>query len=110
MNISDDPIARTKKMVILARECSVSITQAIAVVLVRIGGTVVDAKLKGKPEKVHWRIKLLTAEGPVKVYVDGRTGEILEACAEGSLPSADERVSPKELVAGHTEELESTPR
>ncbi len=110
MNISDDPIARTKKMGTLARACSVSITQAIAVVLVRIGGTVVDAKLKGKPEKVHWRIKLLTAEGPVKVYVDGRTGEILEAWSEGSLPLADERVSPKELVPGHTEQLESTPR
>src|SRR5512147_2866386 len=105
MNISDDPIARTKKMVILARECSVSITQAIAVVLVRIGGTVVDAKLKGKPEKVHWRIKLLTAEGPVKVYVDGRTGEILEAWSEGSLPLADERVVPTDVMAGHTQDL-----
>jgi len=110
MNFSDDPIARTKKMVILARECSVSITQAIAVVLVRIGGTVVDAKLKGKPEKVHWRIKLLTAEGPVKVYVDGRTGEILEAWAEGSLPLAEDKVVPNDVMIGHTQDLESAPQ
>jgi uncharacterized membrane protein YkoI len=110
MNISDDPVARTKKMVILARECSVSITQAIAVVLVRIGGTVVDAKLKGKPEKVHWRIKLLTAEGPVKVYVDGRTGEILEAWSEGTLPSPDDRAVPKDVMVGHTQDFESAPR
>jgi uncharacterized membrane protein YkoI len=110
MRDSDDPLARTRKMVTLAHACSISITQAIAVVLVRIGGTVVDAKLKGKPEKVHWRIKLLTAEGPVKVYVDGRTGEILEAWSEGTLPRLDDRVAPKEVMAGHTQDLESAPQ
>jgi uncharacterized membrane protein YkoI len=110
MKNSDDPLKRTKKMVALADACSISINQAIAVALVRIGGTVVDVKLKGKPEKVHWRIKLLTADGPVKVYIDGRSGEILEAWSEGSLPLPDDRVVPKEVMVGHTQELESTPR
>jgi hypothetical protein len=110
MKDSHDPLARTKKMVTLAHACSVSINQAITVALVRIGGTVVDAKLKGKPEKVHWRIKLLTAEGPVKVYIDGRSGEILEAWTEGSLPLPDERVVPKEVMVNHTQDLESAPR
>jgi len=77
-----DPLARAKKMVALAHACSISIDQAVKVALMSIGGTVVDAKMKGKPEKVHWRIKLLTAEGPVKVYVDGRSGELLEAWSE----------------------------
>jgi hypothetical protein len=90
-------------MVALAHACSVSIDQAVKVALMSIGGTVVDAKLKGKPEKVHWRIKVLTAEGPVKVYVDGRSGEILEAWSEGSVPLVDDRVLPKEVMVGHTE-------
>ena len=110
MRDSHDPLARTKKMVALAHACSVSINQAIAVALVRIGGTVVDVKLKGKPEKVHWRIKLLTADGPVKVYIDGRSGEILEAWCEGSLPAPDDRVGPKDVTLGDPQELESAPR
>jgi peptidase YpeB-like protein len=110
MRNCDDPLARTKKVVALVHACSVSINQAIAVALVRIGGTVVDVKLKGKPEKVHWRIKVLTAEGPVKVYIDGRSGEILEAWSEGSLPLPDDRVVPKDVMVGHTNKLESAPR
>jgi hypothetical protein len=105
-----DPLAQTKKMVALAHACSVPIDQAIKVALMSIGGTVVDAKLKGKPEKVHWRIKLLTAEGPVKVYIDGHSGEILEAWSEGSLPLPDDRVPPKEVMVAQTQELESAPR
>jgi uncharacterized membrane protein YkoI len=73
-------------MLALARACRVPINQAIKVALMRIPGTVVDAKLNGMPGKVHWRIKLLTAEGPLKVYIDGGTGQILEAWSEGSLP------------------------
>lgn len=110
MDNSHDPLARTKKMVALAHACSVSINQAVNVALMSIGGTVVDAKLKGKPEKVHWRIKLLTAEGPVKVYIDGRSGEILEAWSEGSLSLPDDRVLPKKIMLTHTQELESAPR
>jgi uncharacterized membrane protein YkoI len=101
MGNSHDQLVRTKKVVALARACSVPIDHAIKVALMKIGGTVVDAKLKGKPEKVHWRIKVLTAEGPVKVYIDGRSGEILEAWSEGSLPLAD--VLPKEIMVGHSE-------
>jgi hypothetical protein len=103
MSNSHDALLRTKNMVALAHACSVSIDQAVKVALMSIGGTVVDAKLKGKPEKVHWRIKVLTAEGPVKVYVDGRSGEILEAWSEGSVPLVDDRVLPKEVMVGHTE-------
>ncbi len=110
MSTSNDPIARTKKMVALALASSITIDQAIKVALMNIGGTVVDAKLKGKPDNVYWRIKLLTAEGLLKVYIDARSGEILEAWAEGSFPLADVRVGPKELEIGHTEALESAPR
>lgn len=110
MRDSHDPLARARKMVALAQACSVSIDRAIKVALMSIGGTVVDAKLKGKPEKVHWRLKLLTAEGPVKVYIDGRSGEILEAWSEGSLPLPNDRVLPTVVMVDHAQELESAPR
>ena len=85
MNDSHDLLGRTKKTVALAHACSVSIDQAIRTAQRVIGGVVVDAKLKGKPEHVLWRIKLLTAEGCVKVYIDARSGEILEAWAAETL-------------------------
>jgi len=110
MRDSCDPLVQTKKMVALAHACSISINQAVNIALTSIGGTVVDAKLKGKPDKVHWKIKVLTAEGLIKVYIDGRSGEMLEAWCEGSLSSPSNRVLPKEVMAGHTQELESAPR
>ena len=110
MSSKNDPLARTKKMVALALACSISIDQAIKVALMNVRGTVVDAKLKGKPGKVHWRLKLLTTEGPVKVYIDARSGEFLEAWSEDSIPLADERVGQKELLVSHTETLESAPQ
>jgi uncharacterized membrane protein YkoI len=109
MSDSDDQLARRKKMIALAHACSVPIDQAIKVALMSIGGTVVDAKLKGKPEKVHWRIKLLTAKGPLKVYIDGRSGEIIEAWSEGSPPLHDDRAVPKKVMIGDTQKLESAP-
>jgi len=110
MNHSNDPLVRTKKMLALARACSVSIDQAIKVALMNIGGTVVDAKLKGKPEKVHWRIKILAKEGPIKVYVDGSSGQILEAWSEESRHFPDEGMLPKEALVSPPAELESAPR
>lgn len=105
-----DPLVRMRKMTALAQACSVSIDRAIKVALMSIGGTVVDVKLKGKPEKVHWRIKLLTVDGPVKVYIDGRSGEIIEAWCEGSLPYPQERVMPQKAIVDHAQELESASR
>jgi len=110
MRDSCDPLVQTKKVVALAHACSIPINQAVKVALMTFGGIVVDAKLKGKPEKVHWKIKVLTAEGLVKVYIDGRSGDMLEAWSEGSLSSPDNRVLPKEVIADHTQELESAPR
>lgn len=74
-----DRLMQAKKTAALVEACSVSIDQAVKAALSCIAGTVVDARLKEKDDHVVWRIKLLTTEGRVKLYVDGRTGGILEA-------------------------------
>jgi len=99
MRHDHDPLVQEEKTVALARASSVSIGQAIKVALKSIGGTAVDAKLKGKPGNVRWRIKVLSAEGTVKVYIDGRSGVVLES-----------RVLPKSLMIDRTQNLESLPR
>ena len=109
MRTHHDPFIQHTKTVALAKTSSVSIHQAITVVLMSIGGTVVDAKLKGKPDNAHWRIKVLTAEGTVKVYIDGRSGDILEAWSEGSLPLPDDTVLPQDVRVS-TQALQSTLR
>jgi|SRR5215831_16864207 len=103
-----DRLSKAKKTAALANACSVSIEQAVRVVLTSIGETVVDAKLKEKNEQVVWRIKLLTAGGRVKVYLDGRSGSIVEAIREELPPGTDSLVIPAVIVAEHMQNLEST--
>jgi uncharacterized membrane protein YkoI len=80
---------QAKKIVALISTCSVTIERAVNVALSSVGGTVFDAKLKEVDERVVWRVKLLNAGRQVKVYIDGRSGLVLEAKAETFL--ADER-------------------
>ena len=109
MKRKHDRLVRTKKTAALVNACSVSIEQAVRVALASIGGTVVDAKLKEKNNQVAWRIKLLTADGRVKMYIDGRSGSILEAKREEPLTAPDGIVIPEVLVQGHMLPLESAP-
>ncbi|WP_173043623.1 PepSY domain-containing protein [Nitrospira sp. KM1] len=71
-----------KKKIARAQASSLPIDQAIEKVQRKIRGVVTDASLKGNSKDVHWRVKVLTPEGFVKVYVDAHSGEILEAWAE----------------------------
>ncbi|HKC93362.1 MAG TPA: PepSY domain-containing protein [Nitrospira sp.] len=103
-------MSKAKNTAALVNACSVSIEQAVRVLLISIstGGTVVDAKLKEKNEQVVWRIKLLTAGGRVKVYIDGRSGTIVEAIREELPTGTDSLVIPPVRVAEHMRNLEST--
>ncbi len=98
---------KADKIAALVNACSISIEQAIRLVLTSIGGTVVDAKLKERHEQVMWRIKLLTAEGRVKVYIDGRSGSILEAKREERPAGTNNLVIPTVIGAKHLQHLES---
>jgi len=103
-----DRLIKAKKKAALVDACSVSIEQAVRAVLTSIEGTVIDAKLKVKNEQAVWRMKLLTSGGRVKVYIDGRSGKILEAFREELPIRTDSLVIPAVIVAEHLQNLEST--
>ena len=82
MSFNVEKLIRAKRTVGLVNSCTISIDQAIAIALSSIGGTVFDVKVKEMNQVVVWRVKLLRAEGRVKVYVDAGSGKIIEAKAE----------------------------
>ena len=88
--------------------CTVSIDQAVKVALMGIGGTVIDAKLKEKEEQVVWRSKLLTVGGPVKMYIDGCSGRILET-KQKRLTAPDRMLIPEVVVADRLQNPELVP-
>jgi uncharacterized membrane protein YkoI len=102
-------LIQARKTAALVDACSVSVEEAVRVAGTSIGGTVVDAKLKEKDGRVVWRIKLLTAEGRVKIYIDGHSGSILEAKREEPLTASDGMVTPEVVVVGPMQTLESAP-
>ena len=61
----------------LIKASSLSIEQAIRVASETGPGTVVEAKLKKKLKKVVWKVRLLTEQGQVRIYVDGSSGAII---------------------------------
>jgi uncharacterized membrane protein YkoI len=109
MKQKHERLIQAKKTAALVSACSISIEQAVRVALASIGGTVVDAKLKEKNNQVAWRIKLLTAGGRVKMYIDGRSGSILEAKREELLTAPDGIVIPEVVVLDGMQTLESAP-
>ena len=82
------------KAVALVSASSVSINQAISVASSSIAGTVFDARLKEVDGQVVWRLKLLTAGGRVKMYIDGRSGRVLKAMAEIGWKTGRESAEP----------------
>jgi uncharacterized membrane protein YkoI len=109
MKHNEDRVIQAKKTAALVSACSISIEQAVRVALASMGGTVVDAKLKEKNNQVAWRIKLLTADGRVKMYIDGRFGSILEAKREETHTAPNGIVFPEVVVPDPTQTLESAP-
>ena len=80
-----DRVMQAKKTVALVSACSVSIEQAIHTALSSVGGTVFEAKLREVDLQIVWRVKLLSAGQRIKVYVDARSGRVLNAKAEISV-------------------------
>jgi len=82
MKYDHERFVRAKRTVALVAISSITIEQAIRLAQDTLGGTAFDAKLKEKDDQIVWRVKLLTAEGRKKIYIDGRTGSVIEAKAE----------------------------
>ncbi len=110
MKDSHDRLMEAKKAFALVSACSVSIDQAINVALSSVGGTVFDAKLKEVGQHVVWRVKLLTGGGRVKMYIDARSGRVLEAKAEITITEPYQRMTPEAAKSWYPTTLESIPR
>jgi len=74
---------QARRTIALVSACSVSIEQAIGAVLSSVGGgTVFDVRLKEIEERLVWKVKLVISGQRVKVYVDARSGHVIDAKAE----------------------------
>ena len=110
MKYNHDRLMEAKKAVALVHACSVSIDQAINVALSSIGGTIFDAKLKEVEQHVVWRVKLLTSGGRVKMYIDARSGRVLEAKAEITVDEPYQGTIPEAAISSYPTTLKSVPR
>ena len=81
MKFDGAKLTRVRKTIGLVSTCSTSIDQAIGVAVSRIGGLVFDVRMREVNDRPVWRIKLLRSGEEVKVYVDARSGQILQAKA-----------------------------
>lgn len=77
-----DRLMQAKRTIALVSACSVSIERAIGAALSSVGGTVFDVRLKEIDQQIVWRVKLLVGGQRVKVYVDARSGRVMDAKAE----------------------------
>jgi uncharacterized membrane protein YkoI len=105
-----DRLIEAKKAVALVSACSISIDQAIKVALSSIGGTVFDAHLKEVEQRVVWRVKLLTSGGRVKMYIDARSGRVLEAKAEITVDENHQWMTPEGAISSYPTTFKSVPR
>jgi uncharacterized membrane protein YkoI len=105
-----DRLKKAKQTIELVSTSPISIERAINVALSSVGGTVFDAHLKEVHGQVVWRVKLLTSDGRVKMYIDARSGRVLAAKAEIVVDESYERISLEAAVARPVPILEPFPR
>ncbi|HKC96116.1 MAG TPA: PepSY domain-containing protein [Nitrospira sp.] len=82
MKYTGDRLMQAKRTIALVSACSISIEQAISAAQSSVGGTVFDVRLKENEQQLVWRVKLVVGGQRVKVYVDARSGRVINAKAE----------------------------
>ena len=67
----------------LAKEAKVTIDQAIITASEKVPGTVVEAELEKKHDKIVWEVEVLGADGKVtEVHIDAATGTVIDTEAK----------------------------
>ena len=110
MKYNIDRLMEAKKAAALVSACSISIDQAIHVASLTVGGTVFDAKLKEVQRQPVWRVKLLTGGRRVKIYIDARSGRVLEAKAEITIVEPYQGMTPNVAISLPPTTLEPVPQ
>jgi uncharacterized membrane protein YkoI len=95
-----DRLVQAKRTVELVRAASVSVDKAISIASSSVGGTVFDVKLKKVDQQVMWRVKLLRDGARVKVFIDSRSGLVLEAKAEIAVAEPHDGISCEAIMSG----------
>lgn len=97
MKYDYDRLIKATRTVAQVNACSISIEEAIRLAQSRVDGTVFEAKLKEIDQQIVWKVKLLVAGQRVKVYIDARSGLVINAKAEVSFNKPSDRI-PQQVV------------
>lgn len=92
MKYDYDRLIKATRTVAQVNACSVSIEEAIKLALSKVEGTVFEAKLKEIDQRVVWKVKLIVVGQRVKVYIDARSGLVINAKAEVSVNKPSDRI------------------
>jgi uncharacterized membrane protein YkoI len=68
----------------LAKAAKVTIDQAIKTASEKVQGTVIEAELEKKHDKVVWEVEIVAADGAVsEVHVDADSGSVIDVEKKG---------------------------
>jgi uncharacterized membrane protein YkoI len=106
MKYDYDRLIKATRTVAQVNACSISIEEAIRLARSRVDGTVFEAKLKEIDQQIVWKVKLVVAGQQVKVYIDARSGLVINAKAEVSVNNPSDRIPPQVVNANPTVSFE----
>jgi predicted small secreted protein len=71
----------------MAAAAKVTINQAIKAASDKVAGTVIEAELEKKHNKLVWEVEVITAENKVmEVHIDAETGDVIDVKEEKAMP------------------------
>jgi uncharacterized membrane protein YkoI len=71
----------------MAAAAKVTIDQAIKTTSDKVAGTVIEAELETKHNKLIWEVEVVTAENKVmEVHIDADTGDVIDVKEEKAMP------------------------
>jgi len=81
---SDEKEGKEHKAADMAKTAKVTIDQAIKTASEKVAGTVIEAELEHKHNKVVWEVEIVGADGKVtEVHVDADTGAVIDTEMKG---------------------------
>ncbi|MDC8450011.1 MAG: PepSY domain-containing protein [Nitrospira sp.] len=86
MTVADSAFGEPNK-VEMAAAAKVSIAEGIKTASETVSGTIVEAELEQKQDKLVWEVEVVTAEHKViEVHIDAETGAVLDVKEDRSKP------------------------
>lgn len=87
MAVADSALGEGQSKVKMAAAAKVSIGEAIKTASEKVPGTVVEAELERKHNKLVWEVEVVTAEHKIlEVHIDAETGAVIDVEEEKDKP------------------------